>query len=87
MREPCGRSVSGMDTWHGLRREEGSSGGSGTGEAGGTGDHEQEASIEPVPRAQWSSSVGPLSPMWSLPGGPAPEAEALDSVLAGWLLF
>ena len=40
-----------------------------------------------LPRAQWSSSVGPLSPIWSLLGGPASEAEALDSVLAGWLLF
>ena len=48
MREPCGRSVSGMDTWHGRRREEGSSGGSGRGEAGGTGDHEREASKSTV---------------------------------------
>ena len=32
---------------------------SGKGEAGGTGSREQEASIEPVPGAQWSSSVGP----------------------------
>jgi len=30
-REPCGRSVSGMDTWCGRRREEGSSGGQGRG--------------------------------------------------------
>ena len=32
---------------------------SGRREASGTGDCEQEASIEPVPGVQWPSSVGP----------------------------
>lgn len=67
MREPWGRSVSGLDNWRGGRKEEGRRGeGVEWGgelrwvreaEAGRTGDHEREASGEPVPRAQCPSSA------------------------------